>query len=486
MASIRVAFLWALGQNYVVLGCQFVTSMVIARLLTPAELGVFSVAAVIVGMAHILRDFGVGDYIVQEKDLTADRIRSALAVNIGLAWFLAAALAIGSWPAASFYRDEGVRSVMQVLAINFLLLPFGSIPMAVIRRNMDFAVIAEVKVVTALAGSAVSIMLAYSGMSYLSMAWGSVVSNSLIILIALRHRPRDLPFLPGVREIRRVLGFGTFASATFIMAELDKNVADLLLGRLLGMGPTGIFGRAQGLVQLMDRILMNSVWTVAMPYFAQKDRGGADVLEGFLRAVAYLTAIIWPFAVLLGFMAYPAIRILFGPQWDAAVPLVRWLCIGVIIGAPFALLGSVMPAVGQMRILSVGVFISVVCKIALILVGASYGLEYVAIAVVASSCIGALVSFTLLRKAIGLRLLPLLRAISRSFALAVASGIGPALVYVLATIDANHLWLPLAVALVTAFAGWIAAVALTSHPLKAEVAIAWGQLARRWSGRNRR
>lgn len=486
MASIRISFLWALGQNYVVLGCQFITSMVIARLLTPAEMGVFSVAVVVVGMAQILRDFGVGDYIVQEKELTPERIRSALAVNMTLAWFLAAALFFGSWPIAEFYRDTGVRLVMQVLAINFLLLPFGSVPLAVIRREMNFAVIAEVKVVTALVGSTASILLAYNGMSYLSMAWGSVVSNALVILIALRHRPKNLPLLPGVHEIRRVLGFGTFASATFILAELDKNVSDLLLGRLLGMGPTGIFGRAQGLVQLMDRILLNSVWSVAMPYFAQKDRSGADVQEGFLRAAGYVTAIIWPFAILLGCMAYPAVRILFGDQWDASVPLVRWLCIHVIIGAPFALLGSVMLALGQVRILTLGVFVHVVCKVALLFVGASYGLAYVAIAIVGSTCLGAGVSFTLLHKTIGLRLMPMLRALGRSVVVAIASGVGPVLVYLFATIDADHLWLPAIVAGVTALAGWGAGVALASHPLKAEITTVLGRVAARWSSRGQR
>lgn len=477
MASVRVSFLWALGQNYVVLGCQFITSMVIARLLSPAEMGVFSVAVVVVGMAQILRDFGVGDYIVQEKELTRERIRAALAVNMTLAWFLAVVLFLASWPIADFYRDAGVRAVMQILAVNFLLLPFGSVPMAVIRREMNFAAIAEVKVVTALVGSAASILLAYKGMSYTSMAWGSIVSNSLVILIALRHRPKDLPLLPGVREIRRVLGFGTFASATFIMAELDKNVSDLLLGRLLGMGPTGIFGRAQGLVQLMDRVLMNSVWSVAMPYFAQKDRGGADVLQGFLRAAGYVTAIIWPFAILLGFMAYPAVRILFGTQWDASVPLVRWLCIHVIIGAPFALMGSVLLALGQMRILTLGVFVHVVCKIALLFVGATFGLESVAIAVVASTSIGAVVSFTLLRKAIGLRLPSLFRAVLRSAAVAIVSGVGPALVYAFLAIDADHLWLPMFVAGLTAAVGWGLGVALFSHPLKAEVASAWSRMS---------
>ena len=477
MASVRTSFLWALGQNYVVLGCQFVTSIVIARLLTPAEMGVFSVAVVIVGLAQVLRDFGVGDYIVQEKELTRDRIRSALTVNIVLAWSLAAVLFVGSWPAAAFYRDAGVQSVMQVLSINFLLLPFGSVPLAVVRREMNFAVIAEVRIVTTLVGSATSITLAYLGMSYLSMAWGSVVSNLLVIVIAWRHRPDGLPFLPGVGDVRRVMRFGSFVSATFLLSELDKSASDLLLGRLLGMSATGLFGRAQGLVQLMDRILMGSVWSVALPFFAQKERGGGDVREGFLKTAGYLTVLMWPFAIFLGFMAYPAIRIMFGPQWDAAVPLVRWLCLHLIVAAPFALLGSVMLAIGRVRALTLGVSANLACKVGLLLIGASYGLEQVAMAVVGSTIVGSVISFTLLRRSIGLRMHLLMNAVWRSGVVSALSAIGPAAVYFMVAIGPERLWWPVGVAILTAFLGWVGGVILVTHPIKAELETMWRRLS---------
>jgi O-antigen/teichoic acid export membrane protein len=481
MGSIRTSFFWALGQNYIVLGIQFVASMIVARLLTPREMGIFSVAVVIVGFANILRDFGVGDYIVQEKDLTRDRIKSALAVNVGLAWLLAFILFVGAWPAAEFFREPGVKSVMQILSLNFLLVPFGSVPMAIIRRDMNFAVIAKARVLSGLTSAGMAVLLAYYGESYRSMAWGAVAGSTVTILISVWYRPERMPFMPGIRELKRVLSFGTFASGTFILSEIDKSVTDLILGRTLGMGPVGIFGRAQGLVQLIDRILMNSVWAVALPYFAQKDRAGTDVLAPFLRTVSLLTGLVWPFAILLGTMAYPVIRVLFGTQWDDSIPLVRILCLSLVIGAPFQLLGSLFLALGKMRPLMAAASISVVSKLTFVLIGAKMGLPYVAIAYVAATLVSAVIGYVLLRSAIGLRAWPLVHAMMPSGGIALLSALGPIAVVLLFSIGPDSIWIPLLVAVSTSAIGWGIGVIFFNHPLKAELRAVLGHVGERWS-----
>src|SRR3546814_3774220 len=66
---------------------------------------------------------------------------------------------------------------------------------------------------------------------------------------------------------------------------------------------------------------------VLLPAFAAKLRQGHALKDSYLRGVAYLTAVGWPFSVVLALLAHPILRVLFGPQWDAAVPLVQILCL---------------------------------------------------------------------------------------------------------------------------------------------------------------
>ena len=82
MASVKRALAWSFTTQYSQMILGFITSVILARLLTPAEIGVFSVAMVVVGFASLLRDFGVSEYLVQEKDLTDTKIQTAYTFNI--------------------------------------------------------------------------------------------------------------------------------------------------------------------------------------------------------------------------------------------------------------------------------------------------------------------------------------------------------------------------------------------------------------------
>ena len=90
MPSIRKALALSFASKYSSLAIHTAAVMVLARLLTPAEIGVYSVGAAVVALAHVVRDFGVGNYRIQEKELTAERISAALDVVVLIAWAIAA------------------------------------------------------------------------------------------------------------------------------------------------------------------------------------------------------------------------------------------------------------------------------------------------------------------------------------------------------------------------------------------------------------
>ncbi|MEE8332516.1 MAG: oligosaccharide flippase family protein, partial [Alphaproteobacteria bacterium] len=114
MASIRRSLALSFAQKYATMAINIATVMILARLLTPAEIGIFSVGIAMVGLAHTLRDFGVGNYLIQEKELTPDRVRTAFGVTLVIAWIMAGVLIALSGPMAGFYSEPGVRQVMLV------------------------------------------------------------------------------------------------------------------------------------------------------------------------------------------------------------------------------------------------------------------------------------------------------------------------------------------------------------------------------------
>jgi O-antigen/teichoic acid export membrane protein len=466
--TVRKALLFSYAEKYSTLLITIVSSMVLARLLTPAEIGVYSVGAVFVGLAATVRDLGAGTYVVQEPELTGRRIRATFTVALLVGAVLAAALALLAAPMAAFYREPGVRAVILVLALNFLVVPFGSVTQALLTRNLRFDALARVRIASTLVNALAGIALAALGFGFMSLAFAALASSLASALITWLYRPKNLSYLPEVTEIRRVLSFGGRVSASSLVNELGKGAPDLIIARVLGFAPTGLYGRAAGLTSLFQSAVMRAIWPVALPYFADRHRAGDDLKARYLASLACITGIGWPFFAFLALMAYPAVRILYGPQWDGSVPVVRVLCGAEALALTFSLSGSLFTAIGAVRQNLTTQLTVQPLKIALILFAAFHGLSAVAFALAAAALVhGAMVHYYM-RRLVGVRLSDYAPVFLRSGGLALAAAVAPLAVTGGMTIGPDRLWGPLLIAAAGAALGFAAGLLVLNHPLRRE------------------
>lgn len=335
--STRRALSLSFVDRYGALVISVLSSMAIARLLTPTEIGVYSVTMVLVSLTMSLRDLGSGQYLVQEKELTPARLRATWTVQllVGLAFSLL--LAAAAWPVSHFYRDARIVDIMLVIALNFAVNPFGSMTYAWLMREMRFGSLAVMRLSAALAGALASVWLAWRGFGPISLALGSLAATLTNALVAMRFRPRHFPWLPGRGELRRVLSFGGKLSTSTIVRTLGEGAPELLLGKLQSLTAAGLYSRASGLTQMFNRLLLDAVGVVAQPLFARVHREAGDVGATFLKAMSYVTALGWAFFAGMGLLAHPLVRLLYGTQWDGAVDAVRLLSLAAALTVNAAL-----------------------------------------------------------------------------------------------------------------------------------------------------
>ncbi|HKO87451.1 MAG TPA: lipopolysaccharide biosynthesis protein [Burkholderiales bacterium] len=469
MSPVRRTLALSFAENYTVMFISFAGSLVLARILTPTDIGVFSVGAVLVGLAHIMRDFGVGQYIIQEKELTEDRIRAAMTVTLVLGWSMAALLAVLSVPAAIFYAEPGVRNVMLVLAANFMLIPFGTVAMAYMRREMKFGALYWVRSLGSLAHTATAIGLAFMGLGYMSLAWSSMVGIAMTVLLTGLLRPAVLPWLPGRRELPRVLRFGSFLSGASIVNEMGRGAPDLIIGKLQSMEAVGFFGRANGMVDLFNRLIGTAISTVATPYFAAQNRAGEDLAPIYLRIVHLVSGISWTFFAFVGIMAYPLINLLFGSQWNESVPVARILCFWAALASTFRFSGQLFIALGEVKIYAQLQFLTQLLRVAFILASAPFGLEAVAASIVISSCLGSILTMRRLRSLAGIRALDIFKKLLPSGAVALSSSLGPITTVAIFGLESERIWLVLALAGAGAALGWLTSIYVLKHGISGEV-----------------
>ncbi|MTV36418.1 lipopolysaccharide biosynthesis protein [Duganella radicis] len=414
----RTSFLFSFAEKYTLLVLNTAGAMVLARLLTPAEVGVYSVGAVLVGLVQVLRDFGVGAYVIQEQELNRDKLRAALSVSLLVAWPLALLVLVASWPAAWFYHEPRLRFVLQLLSINFLLIPFSAVALPYLRRQMRFRSILAINVSQCVAQTGCAVLLAKLGWGYLSLALGAVAGAVATLLTTLYCRPRDLPWLPSWRGVRQILSFGTISTAGTLIDEAGVAAPDLIIGKLAGVAEVGIYGKAMGVINVFNQLVTAAISPVIFPLFSAQAREGRDVRRAYLTTVSYMTALAWPFFGIVALMAQPLVRLLYGNQWDAAVPLIRVICIGSALYSMFSMARYLFVAMGEVRAQARLDAFSVPVRVAAVLAAAPFGLYWVGWAVVVGALFRSGLTYFYLRRLTGLRIGDLAGATWRSVALA--------------------------------------------------------------------
>jgi O-antigen/teichoic acid export membrane protein len=453
-----------------------VSTIVLARLLTPEEIGLYVVVASLVSIAYRIRDFGAGRYLIQTAELTEDIVRSAFTLTLVIAWSIAVLFFTLSPFVAEVFNESTVQQILMVLAINFVIIPFGSVSLAILRRRMRFGTMFKIGVVTDVVRAVTAISLATMGFGAMSLAWASLSGVVATVGMTQLFRPAEMAFRPSLKAWRRIASFGTMSTGAELANSLGNAATKLILGRVLGFTAVGYYSRAEGLISIYSQFFLRSVSQVAFPAYAETHRSGSVLKEPYLLSLCNITGIAWPFFAVLFFLAYPIIRFLFGPQWDAAVPLVQILALAGFIFGLWTLANPAVLAAGRIKDYFRAQLIIHGSKIVLVAVAVSFGLEAVAGAQILVFLIGFFVFYYVLRKIFPLAPMDIFRATWRSLGVAICSAAIPAGVMLTWKIDPDNILVPLITGTLGAAVGWICGVYLFRHPLCQEIAIAYNWL----------
>ncbi|APW39486.1 hypothetical protein RD110_21570 [Rhodoferax koreense] len=473
----RKALAFSFLDRYSALVIAVASSAILARLLTPAEIGIFSVTMVLLSYIGNLRDLGAGQYLLQEKELTQDRIRATWTVQLGLGLLFSVVVLMAATPAANFYAEPRMHDIMMVLAANFAIGPFGSLTYAWLMREMRFESLAMMRFASVLSGAITSVLLAWHGFGPISLAYGNLVTALVNAGMAAFFRPPSFPWIPGFREIRRVLSFGGRMTANTVINTFSNSAPEVLLGKLQGMAATGLYSRANGLASMFHRLVMDATLSVALPLFAKETRESGNARQSFILATSYVTAIGWSFFLGVFFLASPAIRLLYGSQWDGAVELTRLIALGMAAGIPAALCPTALLASGRVTASLKATIMVAVQYVGFIAVGAVLGLHFVGYAFILANLVSASIWLTVTQKEIGFDRRQLGRTLLHSAMAAVAAAMAPALVFFWLGATPDDRILPLAIAVPGSIAIFVAAVIVCRHPLLRELQRVWPKLA---------
>lgn len=459
--------------RYAVMALSLTTTAVAARLLAPADIGTFVVGGALFVIADGLRDFGVGVYLIQERDLTPIKVRAAFTVTFVSSCVLACLFYVTAPTIAAFYDEARLVNVVYIAAAGLLIVPFGGTLVVLMRRDMAFGRVALVNVAGAASNLVAVSLLAVLGFEYLSLVWGMLAASVVSSLAACLLRPSFWAFRPAFTNWAAILRFGGYSSATTLINTAYQLLPQMALGRILGFDAVAFFSRAAMLCQLPERGVVSAIQPVVLPALSTRARAGADMRKPYLHGIALMTVAHWPFLGGLAVMAEPAVRILLGDQWLAAVPLVQILSIAYLALAPAFLTYPLLVSLGRVRDTLCLTLVSVPLSMVVVIGSAQFGLTAMSASFLVLAPLQMYLAFRFIRRQVPFSWPDLARAIWRSAVVTLGSTCACAFGVALAGDAAHRPALTLLVGSIAAAAGWAGSLVIVRHPMREEIGVVW-------------
>ncbi len=330
----------------------FGATMVLARILVPAQFGEVAVVLSALSFLEILGSLGIASAIIYEPEAPRE------AADVGF-WLMlpAAALTIAlAWPAApviaNFFHVPATGPMLRLLSFSLLATAFSTGPDALLRRELDFRRKLRPDLAQAILKGASSVLLAWAGWGAWSLIWGQLIgatTYAAMLWWVTGWRPQR-QWSPAIA--RRMLAYARHIYLMEVVGTLLFNLDTLTVGRLLGPVALGYYALAYRIPDLVLMNLVNLFSRVLFPAFSRMRSDWNMMRQALLGALRHSALITLPLATGMLVAARALILTAYGARWEPAIRLFQVLLLYVIVRCISHHFGDVYKAIGRPDILS--------------------------------------------------------------------------------------------------------------------------------------
>ncbi|KQQ42948.1 hypothetical protein ASF50_02735 [Nocardioides sp. Leaf307] len=408
------------------------TFIVLGRTLAPEDFGVVALAFAIILVLTTIGDSGLANYLVRQPDLEDDTIDTVFWVGLGLAGGLAVALALGAGSVASLFDSPALADVLPVLALSMVVTATGSVPAALMRRDLRFKPLALRGSAATLVGSVVAVVAALAGAGVWALVAQYVVAaavSTIVVWFAVTWRPRAVVRRERVREM---FAFGLKLLSIDLMTQSRDRSEDFVLAGLYSTTTLGFWTVASRLVRLVQESGTQVINAVATPTFAKVQSDPGRLFRGYELAMAASGVLLFPTLLFMAVTAEDLIPFVFGEQWATTAQVAQVTAVTAAVGVFSYFDRSLCVAVNKLRAEMILTGFIVATHVAVVILVAPFGLRELAWALLVRQCVTFPVRQVVLHRVVGAPYHCLLLPLRVLAAAVVACAVVPALNLVLA------------------------------------------------------
>ena len=358
----------------------FISTVVLARLLAPAEFGQVGFALLVISYMDTVGDFGVSSALIYERERPEEAANVAFLISLatGLAWF--AACFAGAPLVADFFNDPAVVPVLRVMSLVFIVNALGNTHDAILRRDLDFKKRLVPDFAMAALKGVCSVGLALAGWGVWSLVWGQLIGTAaatVALWLIVPWRPR---LRATWARARGMLAYGGQIVSVNVISAIVHDADFVIVGRVLGSAALGLYSLAYRTPEFFITMVIWVIGKVTFPVYSKLRDDPEALSEAFLMTLRYLSLITLPAGLGLAALGGLFVEGFYGGQWVPAVRTLQALAVAGALRSLGSHAGDVYKATGRPGILTKLGLLRAAVIVPAMLWGARYGIFGVAVA----------------------------------------------------------------------------------------------------------
>ena len=421
---------WTAFQKYSKMGIQFISGIILARLLTPYDYGCIGMLSIFMVLAEAFIDGGFGSALIQKKRPTQVDYSTVFWWNIGMSVIMYSILFLSAPAISKFYDIPLLRDVLRVQGIVLFIYALNIIQRNQLKKKLNFKLLSIVSVSTSIIALSITIFMAYKGFG----VWALVVQNlivaaipSLVFWFYVKWKPIWTFSWSSFKEL---FGFGFFMFLTHLLNNFSTKIQGLLIGKVYSPSTMGYYSKASSTENLASYSISSIMGQVTYPLYAEAQNDFLQLSNMIKRLTTTIAYITFPLMFILILCAKPFFVLLYSDRWLQSVPYFQVLCLAGLAGCLQSVNLQAIAAIGKSKTMFVWTIIKRLIGLSSIVGGVFwFGMKGLLIGVVFNHWFSYMVNISLVSKHIGykwnqqiLDLLPV--AIASLIAALISYGIG--------------------------------------------------------------
>ena len=357
--------LWLVALRWALRGLSLVRTVILARLLAPADFGLFGMAMLVIRAIEVPTSLDVDVALVRRADTDRALFDSAWTLRAVHRLAVMACLLIGAPLAGWYFNDARVIPAVRIAALSGLLWAFENIGIVTFRKELAFAKEFALSATTTLATLAVTIAGALLLHNYWALIAGFVVERVVWMAgtyAAHPYRPR-----PNWTAVRELWEFSQWIPVQNTGRLLRNSVDSFLVGRFFDAASWGIYSMAGSAAGLAVAEIVGPVSSALLPSYAKLAKEPERLSRGFVDSLAMLAMLVIASQVGVAAIAPTFFPVVLGPRWIPAVATAQWLALYTCINTLTGSVANVLIVQGRMRRLSGIIYLQLVVYVPILL-----------------------------------------------------------------------------------------------------------------------